>query len=176
LSFPDLEQFRVHDAGHARLGLEPGRRRTERGAVLPDIEHAGRRGLRPAHRSAGHLAHVRRPDYSTGSVFLRAGYVTINCRRLFDNDDNNRKQLHDDDWWSSVAITPRRLRRDHRFSQRQTFKIACCLLSMCLQVRTCQREFGNVEKRISKYRSSMFLIVMMYRFRNNIISLLFSRI
>jgi len=69
---PNLEQFRVHDAGHARLGLERGRRRSKRGAVLPDIGHAGRRGLRAGHRSAGHLTHVRRPDHSTGAVFLRA--------------------------------------------------------------------------------------------------------
>jgi len=69
---PNLEQFRVHDAGHARLGLERGRRWSERGAVLPDIGHARRRGLRAGHRSAGRLTHVRRPDHSTGAVFLRA--------------------------------------------------------------------------------------------------------
>lgn len=60
----------VRVSGDERLRLERWRRRR---GVLPDPEHAGRRGLRAGHRTAGHVAGVRRPHHPTGVVFVRGG-------------------------------------------------------------------------------------------------------
>lgn len=74
LFFLDLGQFRIHVADHTKLGLEHGQRRFERRAVLSDIGHARRCGLRSGHRFAGHFTDVCRPDHSTGAVFVQRGY------------------------------------------------------------------------------------------------------
>lgn len=59
-----------------KRGVGGGRRGLERGAVLPDTGHAGRRGVRAGHRPAGHAAHVWRPDHSTGALHVyRRGRV-----------------------------------------------------------------------------------------------------
>lgn len=80
--WPTGQLSRVYVAGYDRPGHKRGdrggRRGLERGAVLPDTGHPGRRGIRTSHRPAGYAAHVRRPDHSTGALHVhRSGCV---CR------------------------------------------------------------------------------------------------